>query len=158
MPRYGSKIIHLGIVLIAAGVIGSSFYQMEKEATLMVGESMSIKNYTLTYDGMEQYDTGSKVVVTTTLSVFSGQKPAGKLTPEKYFHNGNQHPVTEVAIRTTLLEDLYVILGGWTADGSATFKVMVNPLIIWIWIGGGFLLLGGLMALWPEGMSREDNR
>ena len=74
----------------------------------------------------------------------------GKLTPEKYFQWSTEQLVTEVAIRSTLLEDLYVILVGLDEDGTAAFKVLVNPLINWIWIGGGVLFLGGLIAFWPE--------
>ena len=58
--------------------------------------------------------------------------------------------MTEVAIRSTPVEDLYVILIGWDTDQSAAFKVLVNPLVMWIWIGGGVLMVGGLIAFWPE--------
>jgi hypothetical protein len=59
-------------------------------------------------------------------------------------------PVTEVAIHSTPVEDLYVILAAWN-DGTATFKVLVNPMVMWLWIGGGIFLLGGLVAFWPAG-------
>jgi cytochrome c-type biogenesis protein CcmF len=72
------------------------------------------------------------------------------LLPEKYFHRSFEQPVTEVAIRSTLLEDLYVILVGWDEDGTTAFKVLINPLVNWIWIGGIVLVLGGLIAFWPE--------
>ena len=147
--RYGSHIVHVAIILIAVGVIGSSFYDVEEEVTLMPGESMAIKNYTLTYEGMDHYETQSKLVITTTLSVYNEGELIGRLTPEKYFHRSYEQPVTEVAIRTTPLEDLYVILVGWDEDGTTAFKVLVNPLVSWIWIGGGVLLLGGLIAFWP---------
>ncbi len=149
-PRYGGYIVHIAIILIAIGVIGSSFYELEKEVTLMPGESMTIKNYTLTYENMDRYETESKLVVTATLSVYNQGKLIGMLTPEKYFHRTYEQPVTEVAIRTTLLEDLYVILIDWDEDGTTAFKVLVNPLVNWIWIGGGVFLLGGLIAFWPE--------
>ena len=58
--------------------------------------------------------------------------------------------MTEVAIRSTLLEDLYVILIGWDEDGTTAFKVLVNPLVNWIWIGGVVFVLGGLIAFWPD--------
>jgi cytochrome c-type biogenesis protein CcmF len=148
-PRYGGYIVHIAIILIAIGVIGSSLYEVEKEATLKPGESITIKNYTLTYENLNQYETQSKLVVTTTLSVYNQGKLIGKLTPEKYFHRSYQQPVTEVAIRATLWEDLYVILVNWD-DETAAFKVLVNPLVSWIWIGGGVLVLGGLIAFWPE--------
>jgi cytochrome c-type biogenesis protein CcmF len=57
-------------------------------------------------------------------------------------------PVTEVAIRSTLREDLYVILAGWSNDNTAQFTIMIRPAVKWIWIGGGFLMFGGLIALW----------
>ena len=149
-PRYGGYIVHIAIILIAIGVIGSSFYNTEKEAVLMPGESMTIKNYTLTYEHMNHYQTQSKIVVTATLSVYNEGKLLGVLTPEKYFHRTYEQPVTEVAIRTSPIEDLYVILVGWNEDGTTAFKVLVNPLVNWIWVGGGVLFLGGLIAFWPE--------
>ena len=111
---------------------------------------MTIKNYTLTNKNIENYETESKAVVTATLSVYNQGKFIGKLMPEKYFHRSYEQAVTEVAIRSTLLEDLYVILIGWDEDGTTAFKVMVNPLVNWIWIGGGVFVLGGLIAFWPE--------
>ncbi len=149
-PRYGGYIVHIAIILIAIGVIGSSFYDVEKEAALMLGESITLKSYTLTYENMDQYETQSKRVVTATLSVYNKGKLIDELVPEKYFHRTYEQPVTEVAIRTTPIEDLYVILIGWDEDGTTAFKVLVNPLVNWIWIGGGVLVLGGLIAFWPD--------
>jgi cytochrome c-type biogenesis protein CcmF len=132
------------------GIVGSSLYDVEQEVTLKPGEMMTIKNYTLTYENLDIYETENRAVVTTTLSVNNHGELVGKLVPEKYFHRSYKQPVTEVAIRTTLREDLYVILLGWDEDNTATFKVLVNPLVSWIWIGGGVFLLGGLIACWPE--------
>lgn len=153
-PRYGGYIVHIAIILIAIGVIGSSFYNMEKEVTLKRGESTTIKGYTLVYENIDSYETESKTVVTATLSVYNEGKSIGKLTPEKYFHRSYEQPVTEVAIRSTLLEDLYVILVGWDETGATAFNILVNPLVDWIWIGGGVFLLGGLVAFWPERRKR----
>ena len=124
----------------------------------MPGESMTINNYTLTYENRDSYETQSKLVVTATLSVYNEGKLIGQLIPEKYFHRTYEQPVTEVAIRPTLLEDLYVILIGWDEDGTTAFKVLVNPLVNWIWIGGGVFVLGGLIAFWPERRKKERVR
>ncbi|MFC1980107.1 heme lyase CcmF/NrfE family subunit [Chloroflexota bacterium] len=148
-PRYGGYLVHIGILLIAVGVIGSSFYNVEKEASLVPGESINIKNYILTYEDMEHYQTQSKHVVSATLSIYNEGKLLGKLVPEMHFHPKHQQPVTEVAIRSTLLEDLYVILVNWDEEGTTAFKVLVNPLVNWIWLGGGILVIGGLIAFWP---------
>ena len=146
--RYGAMIIHLGIALIAIGVIGSSAYTAEKEVSLSIGESTTLNQYTLTYEGLEDRFTPSMDIVTATLSVQNGGHDIGQLTPEKIFHRSFEQPVTEVAIHSTLREDLYVVLAGWSDDNTAQFTIMVRPAIKWIWIGGGFLMVGGLIALW----------
>lgn len=152
-PRYGGYIVHLGIIIMAIAVIGSSAYTTSKEVTLNSGESVTLNSYTLTYQAMDQIDTQSKSTHATTLAVRNQNGLIGALTPEKYFPlNPNQagQAVTVAAVRSTLLEDLYVILIGWGEDGSASFKVVVNPVVYWIWLGGWIVLFGGLIAFWPE--------
>jgi len=74
----------------------------------------------------------------------------GVLRPEKQFYHRTQQPVSEVAIRTTLRDDLYVALSGWEEDSEAIdLQVVVSPLQVWIWIGGAVLLLGAVVAIWP---------
>jgi len=153
-PRYGGYLVHIGILIIAIGVIGSSFYDVEKEALLASGESMNIRSYTLIYESIDHSETGSKHVVSATLSIYNEGKLLGELVPEVYFHEKHQQPVSEVAIRSTLREDLYVILVGWDEEDNAAFQVLVNPLVIWIWIGGGVLVVGGLIAFWPGQQER----
>ncbi len=140
---------------MAAGVIGSSFLAVEKEIDLRQGESVTISNYSLTYEDLTYSETASKQIVTATVSAQHEQNFIGILQPEKYFHRSYEQPVTEVAIRSSPLEDLYIILAGWDTDGTAAFKVLVNPMVIWIWVGGGLLASGGLIAYWP---ARERQR
>ncbi len=152
-PRYGGYIVHLGIVLIALGVTVSSVYNIEREATLKPGESMTIKNYTLTYGGKDSFETASKQVVSATVSVYENGVYLGNLVTEKYFHRSYEQAVTEVAIHSTLAEDLYLILVGENqgdTSGATAFKVLVNPMVSWIWLGGVVVVLGGLIAFWPE--------
>ncbi|MBI4188789.1 MAG: heme lyase CcmF/NrfE family subunit [Chloroflexi bacterium] len=153
-PRYGGYIVHIAIVLIAIGVAGSSIYDVTKEATLKPGGSMSINNYTLTYENLNSFPTESKEVVSATMSVSNGGELLGTLTPQKYFYqsaDNSKQPLTVVAIRATLREDLYVILvGSDDKDNTAAFKVLVNPLVDWIWIGALIFTIGGLIAFWPE--------
>ncbi|MFC1988352.1 heme lyase CcmF/NrfE family subunit [Chloroflexota bacterium] len=148
-PRYGGYIVHIAIIFIAVGVVGTTYYGTETDATIKPGETITINGYSLLYDKIDSYRTQTREVVNATFIVSNNGKMMGELISEKYFDEDYQ-PVTEVAIRSTLLEDLYVILLGWDEDGTTAFKVLVNPLVSWIWIGGGVLLLGGLFVLWPE--------
>ncbi|MFC1954641.1 heme lyase CcmF/NrfE family subunit [Chloroflexota bacterium] len=148
-PRYGGYIVHVAIIFITIGVIGTTFYSKETEAIIKPGETIEIGNYSLLYDKLDSYSTPNRYIVNATFIVSNNGKMVGELKPEKQFDKYYQ-PVTEVALRSTLVEDLYVILLGWDEDETTAFKVLVNPLVNWIWIGGGILLLGGLLGLWPD--------
>ncbi|MBI2881555.1 MAG: heme lyase CcmF/NrfE family subunit [Candidatus Tectomicrobia bacterium] len=147
--RYGGYIIHIGLLLIFVGVSGRAF-TVEKKAFLNKGESMTIRDYTLTYQDFAWYPKGHMDVAEARLAVFQGGAPLGLLKPERNFHRKTDQPTTEVAIRSTLKEDLYVILAALDPKGAATFQVLINPLVIWIWIGGGLLSAGTLIAMWPD--------
>jgi cytochrome c-type biogenesis protein CcmF len=122
--RFGGHLVHLGIVLIALGVIGSTFFATSADATLKRNESMTIKGYTLTYTSLDSSQTANRAKVWTDIQVTRDGKSLGTMRTEKTFTNTQEQPVTEVAIRSTAAEDLYVILVGWSEDGStADLKV-----------------------------------
>ncbi|MGA9348142.1 MAG: heme lyase CcmF/NrfE family subunit [Anaerolineae bacterium] len=149
--RYGGYLVHLSMAIITVGVVGSSLYQTEYQVALAKGERVTVKDYTLEYEKFEAQATPAKHRFATLLGVYRGSKRIATLFPEKNFHWNVEQWVTEVAIRTSLKEDLYVILAGFAEDGSATFQILINPLVVWLWIGGGLLLLGAAVAIWPEG-------
>lgn len=153
--RYGGYIIHMGMVLIFVGITGSAF-KSEKEVVLKRGDTLQFNKYRIRYDNFVSYPAKNKEVVAATLTLFNSGKEIGKLSPEKNFHKNQEQPTTEVAILSTLKEDLYVILMGWDKNQAATFKFLINPLVMWIWLGGGVLILGTILAIWPD--KREEER
>jgi cytochrome c-type biogenesis protein CcmF len=158
--RYGGYIVHLGVILAVIGIAGSSFYQVDTQANLKPGETVTIKQYTLQFDKLNSYPTSNHLVVSAPLTVFENGNPVGILSPEKDFYESPNPDLsqwtTEVAVRTTAIEDLYVILAGYdTKLGTVTIKVIVNPLIIWLWIGFGVLVAGTIVSAWPD--PREEH-
>ena len=151
--RYGGHIIHFGVVLLFMAMSGSAF-NMEKQITVNKGESFKVKKYTLRYDALSEYPTASKHRVVATLSIFNDKHKVGVLSPEKSLFIGQEQPTTEVAIHTNLKEDVYVILAGYGKDW-ATFKVLVNPLVIWLWIGGGIMAFGAIIVMLPDRRKRK---
>ncbi len=146
--RYGGHLVHFGVVLIFMAFAGSVF-NVERQVSLKKGESFNIKNYTLRFDALSEYPAASRQRVVATLTLLNDAHPVGVVSPEKSVYSGQDQPTTEVAIRTSLKEDLYVILAGYEKD-LATFKVLVNPLVVWIWIGGGIMVLGTIVVVWPD--------
>ena len=156
--RYGGHIVHVGMISIFVGITGSSAFTTEQEAVLSKGEWASVGRFRLRYEEMEHIDTWSKEIHTATLTVFVGEKRVGVLTPEKNLHRTQEQPITEVAIRSTIRDDLYVLLLGWDSDERATFQIHVNPLMMWIWIGGGIFTVGTAVAVWPRTRKEENER
>jgi cytochrome c-type biogenesis protein CcmF len=148
--RFTAFVAHAGVLLLAMGILASTTYSESVEATLAPGESARIQEYELTFLGLSQSNTPDKTVVSAELAVQDNGKSAGTITAEKYFHRTYQNPVTEVGIRSTPIEDLYIVLGSLNDDGSASFRFIVNPLVMWLWIGGGILIAGTVIALWPD--------
>jgi cytochrome c-type biogenesis protein CcmF len=148
--RYGGYIIHFGVILMVLGITGATVYKVEKEGSLSQGQTLTVNQYTVGYDGLTSWKESHREVVAATLSVYDGTRKVATLKPEKSFHKDQQEPTTEVAILTTFKEDLYAILAGWDGKGTAHFKFLVNPLVIWLWIGGGVITLGAIMCMWPD--------
>jgi cytochrome c-type biogenesis protein CcmF len=146
--RYGGYVVHFGVVLFFVGATGKAFVQ-ETTATLSPGDSARIGEYLLTYRGRETYPSQNRLVVGARLDVAKNGQAVGTLLPQKRFYTKSDQPTTEVAIRSTLQEDLYVILSGYDED-QAVFKFIVNPLMMWLWIGGVVLTVGTVIAVWPD--------
>jgi cytochrome c-type biogenesis protein CcmF len=155
--RYGGYLVHLAIVLIGFGIIGSSFYKTEDKLILRPGQSAQVRGFTLGYSGLERTSTPDATTVAAPLSVHRGGQAFPALRPSKVTHRNfeDQPPTTGVAIDTIDLKDLYVVLTDVADDGRAGLLVFVNPLVSLIWIGGPVLLAGFLICLWPEPRPRR---
>ena len=148
--RYGGYLVHFGIVLMAFGIIASNGYQQQVDKTVNVGDQIQIADYTITFQGLRQEAEGTNDVVFAEMPVEKNGKHIGDIRPEKIFYKTWEQPSTEVGILGSYKEDLYVILSTWEQNGAvATFKVLVNPLVSWIWVGGYLLVLGTIFAVWP---------
>lgn len=148
--RYGGYIIHFGVVLIFVGLTGSSAYQLEQDIVLRPGERAQVGPFMLQYDQLTHTVQATHETFRATVQVTRSERPLTILYPEKRLYFAQNQPTTEVALRTTLWEDLYVILAGFEPSRLATFKVFVNPLVSWLWMGGLVMVLGTLIAIWPE--------
>jgi cytochrome c-type biogenesis protein CcmF len=137
-------------VLIFVGITGSAAYQLEKDVVLRPGEHTQVGPFTLRYDDIRHAVLPTHEAFIATIEVVRGARSVTTLYPEKRFYFVQNQPTTEVALRTTLMEDLYIILAGFESSKIATFKVFINPLVSWMWIGGFIMVVGTVIAIWPE--------
>jgi cytochrome c-type biogenesis protein CcmF len=144
--RYGGYIVHLGVLLIVLGLAGAAF-RTESQALVPVGDSMEIGEYTLVYEGLDRGSTPEKEINAAQVNVFRGGHQIATLRPQLNFHFAQGQRQSEVAIRTTPVEDLYVVVTSLDTDGAAGLRAFVNPLTWWIWAGAAVMLLGMIVIM-----------
>jgi len=151
--RYGGQMIHFAILLIVIGITGSQAYQKEVQVALAQGETVDVGTYTLVYQDytyQQVEEDGNKLRYEAVMDVYRGERKVATIHPQRNQHSNVDGAVTEVALRPTLKEDLYVVLASLEPDGLAAFQVLINPIVVWLWIGGAVLILGTLVAAWPS--------
>ena len=140
--RYGAYLAHLGLVVVAVGVAASHLGQQEKDVRLAPGQQVTVAGYTLTYTGAESRQNGDHT------DFVAGMRFGDEtLEPSRVTYAGlGGQALTHVAISTTPVADVYVVLADTNQDGSASFRVFVNPLVTWIWAGGAAIIIGVVLG------------
>jgi cytochrome c-type biogenesis protein CcmF len=149
--RYGGYIVHLGIVLMFLGFAGEGF-KTDRQVLLKLGEEAAVGHFTVRNNGVKASDDGQKQMVTGHITVTEDGEARGTMYPARWFYRKHeQQPTTEVAIRRSVAEDLYLVMPAYELnDQSMSLQVVINPLINWIWAGFSMLVLGTGIALLPE--------
>jgi cytochrome c-type biogenesis protein CcmF len=149
--RYGGYIVHVGIVLIFLGFAGNGS-KREEEISLKPGQQVDLAPYLIRYDRLSVTDDGQKQMVTAKMTVSRGGKPLDDMYPARwFFRNHEQEPTTEVALRRGFADDLYLVLAGYDVQSQvSSFKLVINPLVNWIWFGIGVMIIGSFIAILPE--------
>ncbi len=150
--RYGAYLAHLGMVVLVVGIAGSHFWQQEKVVTLMPGDHVTVAGYTLTYEGAAQRQLADHTELVGTMRLGDQTLEPARAT---YAGLGGQS-LTHVAISSTPVADVYVVLAGTNDDGSASFQIFVNPLVSWIWAGGAIIILGVILGNVGERRTASD--
>jgi cytochrome c-type biogenesis protein CcmF len=140
--RYGAYLAHVGLAVLVIGIAASQFWQQSRDVTLQPGEQVSVGGYDLTYVGTEQRQLADHTELVGSLMLGGERLEPARAT---YAGLGGQ-ALTHVAIRSTPIADVYIILVGTGANDSASFRILVNPLVTWIWAGGAIIILGVLMG------------
>jgi len=148
--RYGGYIVHIGIMLLAIGATGSSFYATQEDFSLAPGESVSMGNYTMRYVSLDSEEYGNRLEEEALFDVTRGGHHIGDMKPVRAFYPGHNVGATKAAIWSTPLEDFYIVPSRFDEDGRGVFRVHIFPLVWWMWASGPVLVLGTLVAISPR--------
>ena len=161
--RYGGYIVHAGIVILFSAFAGLAF-KKDHDVQLKAGEAKELVDplghrWRFVSQGVSTSETLNRFVTAVGLEVFRDGVRQGIVTSEKrqHFDSNKQpqfEPSTEVGIRSSAALDLYVVLAGVRED-TAELRISFNPLVVWVWIGGMVMAIGGLIVMWPQAERRR---
>jgi cytochrome c-type biogenesis protein CcmF len=154
--RYGGQLAHLGVMMVVIGVAGSSLFGLDETFRMQPGETVEVGGYQVTFHGLDEVREVNYTAVQAGVTLAAAGGEAMHLHPQRRFYDTwKDDPNTEVAIRSSWREDVYVSLAGWESGGAVTaIQVRINPLVLWIWIGGIVMTLGAMLSMLPPLLPR----
>jgi cytochrome c-type biogenesis protein CcmF len=155
--KNGGYIVHIGITLLFVGFIGRAF-EVEKEFNLSPGEEIYFANYIFKLNSITSEARDNHYAFISDMDVIDERNSLlTSLYPEKriYFYWNpdpeKRQPHSELDIYSTMKKDIYSIFSAYDAEkNQGYFKIMINPLVNWVWIGGIVMVIGSLFAFWPS--------
>jgi cytochrome c-type biogenesis protein CcmF len=162
--RYGGYIVHAGIVMLFAAFAGMAFKE-EFDVDLRTGESFETKDpyghaWKFVSQGVSTSNRIDRDVIAVGLETFRDGKSMGIVSSEKrqYLDTQRQplfNATTEVGLRSSAKQDLYIVLAGVRDKDTASLEIRFNPLVVWVWAGGYMMMIGGLIVMWPQAEKRR---
>lgn len=151
IPRgwYGMIIAHIGMAFAVIGIALSSVYSQEQDVHMVSGDDRTLGEYRFEFAGVEPKKGPNYVADVGTIHIYKKEKKLMTLHPEKRLYNVRKNVMTEAAIHSNLFRDLYVSLGELRNSNTGAWSVRLyyKPFILWIWLGGLTMVLGGLIAV-----------
>jgi cytochrome c-type biogenesis protein CcmF len=149
-PRafWGMNLAHLGVAIFIIGVTLVKGYETERDVRMAVGDVVSVGGFTFKFEGVQEVQGPNYVAARGTFDVSKNGRFIEKLYPEKRSYLSNRAmPMTEAAIDSSIIGDIYVSLGEPVGGDAWTVRAYYKPFVTWIWWGCVAMALGGLVAL-----------
>ena len=146
---YGMQLAHLGVAVFIIGVTMVKGYETERDVRMDIGDTVTAGGYVFRFDGVRDMKGPNYQAYQGRVTISKDDKMVTQLYPEKRTYNASGMPMTEAAIDTGFLRDLYVSLGEPIPDSNGAWAVRIyhKPMIDWIWSGCLLMALGGVFAI-----------
>ncbi|MEX6256045.1 MULTISPECIES: heme lyase CcmF/NrfE family subunit [Providencia] len=155
-PSYwGMVLAHLGLAVTIVGIAFSQNYSVESDVKMKPGDSINIRAYTFTFNGVREADGPNYQGVIGSISVTEKGKVVSILMPEKRFYNVSRAVMTEAAIDGGFTRDLYAALGEEISKSTWSMRLYYKPFVRWIWSGGVLMAVGALFCMFDPRYRRR---
>ena len=150
IPRstWGMSFAHFGLALAIAGMAGAGGWKVESIQTMKPGETVNVGGYEYTFEGAHEGQGPNYTILFGKFTVRKDGEIFTVMEAEKRNYPVARMPTTEAAIHTTLMGDLYAVIGDAEGDeGAYVTRIYYNPLVVWMWIGCIVMMFGGTLSM-----------
>jgi cytochrome c-type biogenesis protein CcmF len=149
LPRsaWGATFAHFGLGITLLGVIGETQWSLERIAELKPGQSIAIRRYDLHFDGVTARQGPNYRELAAHFTVRRHGDVVGVMEPAKRSFPSRGTAITETALMTRGVSQLYLSLGDPNPDGSLAVRLYYKPLVLLIWFGAVVMVIGGALSL-----------
>jgi cytochrome c-type biogenesis protein CcmF len=147
LAMWGMMVAHLGVAAFAFGVSMVKTYETERDVKMGPGDSTEIGGYTFKMTGLREIKGPNYVAAQGSIEIYSGGQLRSTLMPEKRIYRVQQNPMTEAAVDSNPIRDLYISMGEQLPSGEWIVRVQHKPFIVFIWGGCLIMMAGGLLAM-----------
>jgi cytochrome c-type biogenesis protein CcmF len=142
----GMMLAHVGIGVFIIGVTMVRTYEVERDVKMAIGDTAEIAGYTFTFQGARDVQGPNYRAAQGLITLSKNGEEIAQLRPEKRIYRVQQNPMTEAAIRSRPMGDIYVSLGQATEGNSWVVRLYYKPFVTWVWGGCVLMALGGALA------------
>ncbi len=147
LSRWGMNLGHLGLVITIIGITLTSHYSDEQDRLVRVGETVQVREYGFELLALEDVQGSNYVGTKGVIQVYQNDKPLRMMYPEKRTYTVSGMPISEVALRPSLVDDLYVAMAEERAENAWAIRLYVKPFVRWIWLGGLVISFAALLSI-----------
>lgn len=155
ISAFAAALAHAGLGVTLLGVTGTTAWRSEALQVMSPGQVITVGPYTLRFDGVTREKGPNYDADRGHIALLEDGKVKAMLEPEHRFYSAEGQDVSDTAIRTTGLRDLYLALGDDRGQGRFAIRIYVSPLAPLIWLGALVMALGGMLSLWGRLRLRE---
>lgn len=147
LSRWGMNLGHLGLIITIVGITLTSHYSDEQDRLVRVGETVQVRQYGFELLSLEDIEASNYVGTRGIIQVYKDGKPLRMMYPEKRTYTVSGMAMSEVALRPSLVDDLYVAMAEERAENAWAIRLYVKPFVRWVWLGGLVITFAALLSI-----------
>lgn len=156
--KHGGYIVHLSILMLAMGIIGTNFYQIKADHVLLKNKLFNFQNYQIELTSIETKNFADRIERVAKFNIYKNQsseqtnnsKKITELEGSNALYPSFNMASVRAGIHSTIIEDLYIVPSEFLGDDKLLIRISINPFISWLWFAGPIFFLGAIFTLWPR--------